>query len=107
MAQTVEKELATPNVNVYSSQSHKPWSEFEEVLHYDSKPYIGENFRTNLLERNHDDPLVGHFGVEKTRELLTCKYYWPNMRADVEKYVQDCDICMSCKAQRDKPYGSL
>ncbi len=77
------------------------------MLHYDGKPYIPETFRTDLLERNHDDPLAGHFGVEKTFELLTHKYYWPKMRADVEKYVQGCGIYMSSKVQRHKPYGSL
>ena len=107
MAWTVRKELANPNVNVYSGQSGESWSEIEGVLHYDGKPYILEILRTDLLERNHDDPLAGHFGVEKTLELLTRKYYWPKMRADVEKYVQGCDICMSSKVQRHKPYGSL
>ena len=29
------------------------------------------------------------------------------MRANVEKYVQRCDICMSSKAQKHKPYGSM
>lgn len=29
------------------------------------------------------------------------------MRVDVERYVQGDDICMSNKAQRHKPYGSL
>ena len=107
MALTVRKELASPNVNVYSGQLGEPWSEAEGVLHYDGKPYIPETLQTNLLERNHDDPLAGHFGVEKTLELLTRKYFWPKIRADVEKYVQGCDICMSCKAQKHKPYGSL
>ena len=42
MARTVRKELATPNINIYSGQSGKPWSEIEGVLHYDGKPYIPE-----------------------------------------------------------------
>ena len=75
MARTVRKELATPNVNVYSGHLGKPWSEIERVLHYDGKPYISETIRIDLLERNHDDPLAWHFGVEKTFELLTHKYY--------------------------------
>ena len=29
------------------------------------------------------------------------------MRADDEKYVQGCDICISSKAQRHKPYRSI
>ena len=42
MARTVQKELTTPNLNVYSGQSGEPWSEVEGVLHYDGKPYIPE-----------------------------------------------------------------
>lgn len=29
------------------------------------------------------------------------------MRAEVEKYKEGCDICLSRKAQRNQPYGSL
>ena len=106
MARTIQKELATLNVNVYSSQLGKFWLKVKGVLHYDGKPYIPETLRANLLEKNHDDPLARHFGVEKTLELLTRKYYWPKMRADIKKYIQGCNICISCKAKRHKPYGS-
>ena len=107
MARKVQKKLATPNVNVYFGQLGKPQSELKGVLHYDGKPYIAETLQADLQERNHDDPLARHFGVEKTLELLTRKYYWRNMRTDIEKYVQCCNICMSSKAQRHKLYGSL
>ncbi len=49
MAQTVQKELATPNVNVYSGQSGEPWSKVEGVLQYYGKPYILETLRADLL----------------------------------------------------------
>ena len=75
MAWTVQKELVILNVNVYSGQSGKPWSEIEGLLYYDGKPYIPEILRADLLERNYDDLLAGYFGVEKTLELLLYKYY--------------------------------
>ena len=59
------------------------------------------------MERNHDNPLAVYFGVVKTLELLLRKYYWPKIRADVEKYVHCCDICMKSKVQRHKPYGNI
>ncbi len=107
MARTVRKELATPNVNVYSGQSGEPCSEVEGILNYDRKLYIPGTLRADLLERNHDDCLAGYFGVQKTLELLSRKYYWPKMRADIEKYLQGYDICMSSKAQRHKRYSSM
>ena len=40
-------------------------------------------------------------------ELINRKYYWPSLRKDVEAYVKGCDICLSSKAVRHKPYGNL
>ena len=34
-----------------------------------------ESVRQELLKRHHDNELAGHFGVEKTHELLHHKYY--------------------------------
>lgn len=107
MAQMVQKKLVTLNINVYSGQSGEPWSKIEELLHYNGNPYILEIPQTDLLERNHNNRFSRHFQVQKTFELLTCKYYWPKMKPDVVKYVLSCDICMSSIAQRHKFHGSL
>ena len=66
-----------------------------------------EAIRIELISRHHDNPLTGHFGIEKTRELLTWKYYWPILKHDVEAYVKGCDVCLALKAVRHKPYGDL
>ena len=60
-----------------------------------------------MISRHHDDPLAGHFGIDKTRELVSRKYYWPSLRKDVENYVRGCDVCLASKAIRHKPYGDL
>ena len=85
----------------------KLWSEIEEILYYDGKPYILEILQADLLERNHDDPLAEDFGNKKTFELYTGKYHWPKMRADIKKYVQGYNICISSKEEKHKPYDSL
>ena len=87
MAQILQNELATPNVNVYSGKSGKLLLEIERMLHHDGKPYIFETLQVDLLEENLDDSLAGYFGVEKTLELFSRKYYWLKMRVVVEKYV--------------------
>ena len=63
--------------------------------------------RTKLISHHHDDPLAGHFGIDKTRELIGRKYYWPSLRKDVEAYVKGCDVCLASKAVKHKPYGDL
>ena len=60
-----------------------------------------------LISQYHDNLLAGHFGINKTRELIVRKYYWPTLRRDIKAYVKGCDICLAFKAVRHKPYGNL
>ena len=83
------------------------WEQIDGVLHREGFPYLPEIIRTEIISRHHDDPLAGHFGVEKTRELVARKYYWPTLRADIEAYIKGCDVCIASKAVRHKPYGDL
>lgn len=34
-----------------------------------------ELIKTELISWHHNDPLGGHFGIEKTQELIVRKYY--------------------------------
>ena len=63
------------------------WEDVEGVLQYQGLPYVPEIIRSEVISRHHDDPLAGHFGIDKTRELVERKYYWPSLRRDVESYV--------------------
>ncbi len=83
------------------------WEDIEQVFHYQGLPYVPKVIRSELISKHHDDPLAGHFGIEKTRELIARKYYWPTLRRDVEVYVKGCDVCLASKAVRHKPYGDL
>ena len=60
-----------------------------------------------MISCHHDDPLIRHFGIDKTRELVGWKYYWPSLRKHVKNYVKGCDICLTSKAVRHKPYEDL
>ena len=77
------------------------------MLHHQGLLFVPEAIRIELISRHHDNPLAGHFGIEKTRELLARKYYWPTLRHDVEAYVKGCNVCLASKAVRHKPYGDL
>ena len=60
-----------------------------------------------LLYLYHDDQLAGHWGIDKTQELLGRKFYWPGLAADVREYVRTCSICQHMAIPRHKPYGKL
>ena len=79
------------------------------VVHNDSRIVVPNQaaLRTRLLELYYDAPTAGHFGVDKTYAALRQFYYWPSMKRDITEYVQCCVVCLSSKAKRHKPYGSL
>ena len=83
------------------------WEEVERVLQYQGLPYIPEIIQSEVISRHHNDPLAGHFGIDKTRELVGRKYYWPSLRKDDKNYIRGCDVCLASKAVRHKLYGDL
>jgi transposase InsO family protein len=60
-----------------------------------------------LLYLYHDDQFAGHWGIEKTKELLERKFYWPGLAKDVREYVLTCQTCQNIAIPRHKPYGKL
>ena len=63
------------------------WEDVKGVLQYQGLPYVLEIIRSEVISRHHDDPLAGHFSIDKTRKLVSQKYYWPSLKRDVESYV--------------------
>ena len=64
------------------------------------------NLHTRILQYNHDHILTGHFGQNKTLELVCCGYSWPSLCANVQQFCKPCVTCMRSKPQCHKPYGS-
>ncbi|CAM8877881.1 unnamed protein product [Rhodiola kirilowii] len=60
--------------------------------------------RLLLLQESHAGGLMGHFGQEKTYEMLADHFYWPKMRKDVERFVQRCITCHKAKSKLN-PHG--
>ena len=60
-----------------------------------------------MINCHYNDLLAGHFGIDKTRELVSRKYYWPSLRKDIENYVKGCDVCLASKTICHKSYGNL
>ena len=40
--------------------------------------------RTALIREAHDQPLIGHPGRAKLRQLLQSRYYWPGQGRDID-----------------------
>jgi len=79
------------------------------LLLLDNRIYVlsAGNLCICILQYNHDHILAGHFGQNKTLELVCCKYSWPSLCANVQQFCKSCVTCMWSKPQRHKLYGSL
>ncbi len=83
------------------------WENIKQVLHYQGLPYVLKVICSELINTHHNKPFAGHFGIEKTWELIAKKYYWPILQWNVEIYVKSCNVCLTSKAVCHKPYGDL
>ena len=63
--------------------------------------------RTLLISEAHDAPMAGHFGMDKTLELLQRYWTWKDLRKDVRDYVRSCISCQRIKHSTRKPPGHL
>ncbi|CAK9783625.1 unnamed protein product [Cutaneotrichosporon oleaginosum] len=50
---------------------------------------------------------MGHPGRAGTMGNVLRRYWWPSVRADVETFVGECDVCQKTKPRPGKPLGHL
>uniref|UniRef100_A0A151UF56 Transposon Ty3-I Gag-Pol polyprotein n=1 Tax=Cajanus cajan TaxID=3821 RepID=A0A151UF56_CAJCA len=62
------------------------------------------SIRELLVSESHEGGLMGHFGVQKTLEILQEHFYWPHMKHDVHKFCDHCIVCKKAKS-KVKPHG--
>lgn len=83
------------------------WEDIKKVFHYQGLPYFPKVIHSKLISRHYDDPFIDYFGIEKTRDLIIRKYYYPKLQRDVEAYIKDYDIYLASKAVCYKLYRDL
>ena len=66
-----------------------------------------KSFITTILKEHHDNPIAGHFGVDKTYESISRIFYWPKMIRDIKRYIKSCDTCQRNKGTNSVPAGLL
>ena len=60
--------------------------------------------RLMLLQEGHAGGLMGHFGANKTEQVLADHFFWPKMRRDEERHVLRYTTCHKAKS-RLNPHG--
>ena len=92
-----------------TTTTNSPWSWEDGLLLYKNLIYVpqDESIRLELLQEHHDSALAGHYGVDKTYELLSRNYWFPGMLSYAKSYVTTCDLCSRGKAPRHAKHGEL
>jgi len=86
------------------------WSmDLNGLLLFGNRIYVlsAGNLCTYILQYNHDHILPGHFGQNKTLELVCHRYFWSSLYTNIQQFYKFCIICMQSKLQCHKLYGSL
>ena len=53
--------------------------------------------RLVLVKEIHEGSIGGHFGIQKTLDMLAKHFYWPRMLGTVGKHVLRCETCLKAK----------
>ena len=56
-----------------------------------------DNLRLQILRTFHNHPTAGHFGQNRTLELICREYTWPGIHTFVKDYVSSCTSCAHSK----------
>ena len=65
------------------------------------------DLRKEILTEAHSTPYSVHPGTTKMYRDLKMHYWWPGMKTDVVKYVEQCLTCQQVKAEHQRPAGTL
>ena len=107
LCQVLSQEEMTPQDPVYAQDENllKPWIEAHRLKKVKGTWYKdgrwvvtgGSTHHRTLIHAHHDSPVYGHPGINKTNQLISRRYWWPNMRKDVMEYVKGCADCQRNK----------
>ena len=66
------------------------WIEKDGLLYYKNRLYIPEDeaLQTEIAQGCHDSLVAGHFGQEKTIEIVTRDFYWKRLADWIRDYVR-------------------
>jgi len=78
-------------------------------LYYKNRLYIPEDeaLQTEIAQGCHDSLVAGHFGQEKTMQIVTSDLYWKKLADWIRDYVRSCDEGQHSKSPRHAKYGLL
>ena len=66
---------------------------------------VPASFVEKILHQLHDES--GHLGIQRTKEKVKERFYWPGYEADIEHWVHDCQMCQKRNPPQPQPLAPL
>jgi hypothetical protein len=79
------------------------------LLRFKNRLYIPDSTKLKLtiLDKEHKKPYSCHPVYQKTITTFRKIFYWPNMKGEIEEYLDRCQDCQQVKAENQHPAGLL
>ena len=61
------------------------------------RPLVPESFRRQVFDVVHN---LSHPGIRGSQKLISERFVWPRMKADVKRFARCCQPCQASKIQR-------
>lgn len=71
------------------------------------KIVVPKHQRQKIMKLCHEPSTCGHLGSFKTFSRVKELYYWPKMRADINKFIKQCKICGANKIYNQPGLGLM
>ena len=52
------------------------------------RPVVPQDMRQKILQENHNVPMVGHMGIQRTVDLVKQTYWWSGLWSDAAHYMR-------------------
>jgi len=85
------------------------WQYKDSFPYFKNRLFIPANdaLKTKIAQGCHDSKVAGHFGMEKTIEIILRDFYWKGLTEWINDYVLSCDECQHNKSPRHARWGLL
>jgi hypothetical protein len=88
----------------------KGFSEDEQgTIWFEKRVCVADDpdLRKVIFQEAHETPYSIHPGNTKMYMDLKERFWWNNMKRDIDEYIAKCDVCSRVKAEHQKPAGLL
>jgi hypothetical protein len=77
------------------------------IIRYKGRIWLGANTEAHqaILLALHPNGIGGHSGITATYHKVKQLFSWPNMKEDIRRYMNSCEVCLQAKIEHNKYLG--